>query len=192
MSGKVSDVHLVETSPYMRQMQKAKLGQYPSVRVHWHDRIQDVPQAADDTFTILVAHEFFDALPIHRFEKRPEGWREVFVDIDVQQTSSKIIIDPRQPTPSRDTGTKLRYVLSKAETVASRLLLRKDQPELDKLSGGARVEISSEAYEIAIHAARLLNKRGAGLIIDYGGEQTYSNSFRVRMNTLRALMLHCY
>ena len=161
----------------MRQLQKDKLARYsPQTSIHWHDRIQDVPAVDQDTYTMVIAHEFFDALPIHVFEKRQEGWREVFVDLDSSPGAS-IVVDPRQmdkPAPP-----KLRYVISKAETLASRLLLQKDREMLDKMSGGARVEISAEAYEIAMHAARLVGSSGAGLIIDYGGERTFSNSFRV-------------
>ena len=34
---------------------------------------------------MLVAHEFFDALPIHIFEKVKDGFREVLVDVKRRQ-----------------------------------------------------------------------------------------------------------
>jgi NADH dehydrogenase [ubiquinone] 1 alpha subcomplex assembly factor 7 len=39
------------------------------LKIHWHDSIDDVP-ASDGTYTMLVAHEFFDALPFHLIEVR--------------------------------------------------------------------------------------------------------------------------
>jgi NADH dehydrogenase [ubiquinone] 1 alpha subcomplex assembly factor 7 len=39
------------------------------LKIHWYDSIDDVP-AADGTYTMLVAHEFFDALPFHLIEVR--------------------------------------------------------------------------------------------------------------------------
>ena len=39
------------------------------LRIHWHDSIDDVP-AANSIYTMLVAHEFFDALPFHLIEVR--------------------------------------------------------------------------------------------------------------------------
>ncbi|SDB53714.1 SAM-dependent methyltransferase, MidA family [Belnapia rosea] len=64
------EVHLVETSPTLRAAQAARL---PGTQ--WHDRLEDVPPGP----TILLANEFFDALPIRQFIRREGGWRERFV-----------------------------------------------------------------------------------------------------------------
>ena len=37
----------------------------PNVPIRWYFRLEDVPRLP---FTIVIAHEFFDALPIHKFE----------------------------------------------------------------------------------------------------------------------------
>ena len=37
------------------------------MHVHWHGKLGDVPEHP----TILLAQEFFDALPVHQFEVRP-------------------------------------------------------------------------------------------------------------------------
>jgi NADH dehydrogenase [ubiquinone] 1 alpha subcomplex assembly factor 7 len=55
-------VHLVETSPVLRQMQKEKLG----TLVQWHDALGAVPRGP----AIIIANEFFDAIPIRQFEWR--------------------------------------------------------------------------------------------------------------------------
>ena len=52
------DVHLVETSPVLREAQaKAVPG------VAWHDSVADLPAKP----LLLVANEFFDALPVQQF-----------------------------------------------------------------------------------------------------------------------------
>ena len=155
----------------MRNLQKEKLASYVSdLDLQWHDRIQDVsPLTDDDTFTIVVAHEFFDALPIHLFEKRPGGFREVFVDLDTSISAQL----------EKETNPRLRYVVSPAATLASNLLMPNDDPYLKGLSDGARVEVCPEAYEIAACSAQILGGKGAGLIIDYGGERHFGSSFRV-------------
>jgi SAM-dependent MidA family methyltransferase len=51
-------VHLVETSPALRRRQSENV---PDAR--WHDTIEDLPAAP----LLLVANEFFDALPVRQF-----------------------------------------------------------------------------------------------------------------------------
>lgn len=52
-----AEVHLVETSPSLREIQAAKLG-----NIFWHDKLPDL-----NIPYILIANEFFDALPFKQF-----------------------------------------------------------------------------------------------------------------------------
>ena len=62
---KGAEVHLVETSPVLRHLQKAKLGE-----VRWHDTVESLPAMP----SFIIANEFFDALPIQQFENRAGRW----------------------------------------------------------------------------------------------------------------------
>ena len=62
-------VHLVETSPRLREAQAAKLG---AAGVTWHEDVGTLPEAP----MILLANEFLDALPIRQFIRGADGWRE--------------------------------------------------------------------------------------------------------------------
>lgn len=90
---------MVEVSPFLSNLQGQRLCSQsnnvtiPSspfykegitqegVQVRWFKRLEDVP----NIFSIFVAHEFFDALPIHKFQKTKEGYREVLVDNDKEE-----------------------------------------------------------------------------------------------------------
>lgn len=63
----VQELHLVETSESMRKLQVDKLNPLTSSKgceVHWHSSLDEVP-VNKDMFTLVIAHEFFDALPFH-------------------------------------------------------------------------------------------------------------------------------
>ena len=65
-------VHLVETSPVLRAAQGERL---PDAT--WHDSVDTLP---GDRPLIVVANEFFDALPIRQLVRRPgTGWHERLV-----------------------------------------------------------------------------------------------------------------
>jgi NADH dehydrogenase [ubiquinone] 1 alpha subcomplex assembly factor 7 len=54
----------------MRSVQRQKLLpllQTDKWDLFWHDSIDDVPRVSG-LFTLLFAHEFFDALPVHLLE----------------------------------------------------------------------------------------------------------------------------
>jgi NADH dehydrogenase [ubiquinone] 1 alpha subcomplex assembly factor 7 len=64
--------HFVETSPTLRAAQLARV----PAALH-HDTIDALP---DDAPLIIVANEFFDALPIHQYIRTADGWREHMVE----------------------------------------------------------------------------------------------------------------
>jgi len=69
-------IHLVEISPALRARQAQTLAHLPQPPV-WHDTLVEVPPGP----AIIVANEFFDALPIHQAVKRPDGWHERMVHV---------------------------------------------------------------------------------------------------------------
>lgn len=74
------------------------------MQVRWHRSLDDVKGEAP---ALYIAHEFFDALPVHQFQRTGRGWRERLVDVAQ---------DPGDPH-------HLRLVLAPNETPASKLLL---------------------------------------------------------------------
>lgn len=168
-------VHLVEVSPFMSEAQAQRLclksavhqptnelrhfraGETVSgIPVFWYTRTEDVPAG----FTVVLAHEFFDALPIHKFVRQDDKWREVLVDVS-------------------DHGGGLRFVASKNETPMLRLFLQ--QLAIDERR--QHIEHSFEAQQLVEHLVeRLESNGGFGLIMDYGHMGEEQDTFRVCLN----------
>ena len=70
-------VTLVEMSPRLREKQKTAL-ENAGVEPVFADTFQDIEKRP----TLLVANEFFDALPIHQFTRTAEGWLERVIGLD--------------------------------------------------------------------------------------------------------------
>lgn len=68
--------------------------------ITWHGHVSDVPK--DGAF-LCVAHELFDALPVHQIERTARGWRERLVEVDDDEG-----------------GHHFRLALARCETPASR------------------------------------------------------------------------
>ncbi|GBQ34288.1 class I SAM-dependent methyltransferase [Acetobacter fabarum] len=66
-------VHLVETSPRLRQVQAEIL--QPYTQPVWHKHVEDIPASP----MILLANEFLDALPVRQFIQTSTGWHEHYV-----------------------------------------------------------------------------------------------------------------
>ena len=65
LSRRRSTLHLVETSPVLREAQQQRALASSGVAAAWHADLADVPAGP----AIVVANEFFDALPVHQFVK---------------------------------------------------------------------------------------------------------------------------
>ncbi|XP_031558295.1 protein arginine methyltransferase NDUFAF7, mitochondrial-like [Actinia tenebrosa] len=164
-------LHLVEVSPALSDIQARLLtgveskvsdfdkdyplsyrqGKTPSgIPVSWYQAVQDVSPGN----TFFLAHEFFDALPIHQFKKTNKGWREVLVDIDQQSPSS------------------LRFVLAPGPTIASESLVAKE-------TSSQEMEVCPKGGAIMEHVGSIINRHGGcALIVDYG--EMGSNRFSLR------------
>ncbi|MEN2790793.1 SAM-dependent methyltransferase [Sphingomonas oligophenolica] len=70
-AGLTPPVHFVETSPVLRAAQAARV---PGAA--WHDAVSTLPT---DRPLIVVANEFFDALPIRQLVRAGAGWHERLV-----------------------------------------------------------------------------------------------------------------
>jgi len=66
-------IHLVETGEGMRAAQRRALAGYD---VRWHDDLAAIP----DGPTLLLANEFFDALPVQQLIATELGWYERLID----------------------------------------------------------------------------------------------------------------
>lgn len=64
-------IHFIETSPRLRAEQAQRVPD-----AEWHIDLVGVP---DDGVLLVVANEFFDALPIRQLVRTAEGWRERLV-----------------------------------------------------------------------------------------------------------------
>jgi NADH dehydrogenase [ubiquinone] 1 alpha subcomplex assembly factor 7 len=128
-------LHLVEINPRLQALQQTALGDF---KPSWCARLDDVP----DGPMLLVANEFFDALPVRQFEKTPRGWAERMVGL----------------APD---GETLRLALAPGVTPYASLL--PDAP------AGAQAEISEAGRTLAASiGARLRRDGGWALIVDYG------------------------
>ncbi|KAI0925513.1 hypothetical protein AcV5_008230 [Taiwanofungus camphoratus] len=169
--GAIKEVHLVETSPTMRSRQSDKLTVFakePGWKLEWHDSIDEIPPDSKK-FTMIIAHEFFDALPFHLIRKTDGGWREVLITSAPDLTSS----------------TRFRTVLSPTPTPMSNVLgLSSDR--FKRLPIGTQIEVSPAASKVARKIGDLVHLQdsertgsaGSALIVDYGGEKAYGGSFR--------------
>ena len=136
-------VYLVETSQVLRQSQATALAGAPLAEPPvWLDRLADLPAVP----ILLIANEFFDALPIRQFQRTARGWRERLVDWD-------------------DTAERFRLVVSARAEPSGWLVA----PELASAPAGAIAEISPTTLSLTTDIGMRLEADGlAALIVDYG------------------------
>ena len=135
-------VHFVEGSLELRKLQRQAV---PTVR--FHDDLSTLPE---DRPLLIVANEFFDALPIHQLVRSANGWHERMVGLD---------------------GDDLAFVAGDKPMDAI------VPTSWKSASQGAMIETSPAASAIMAEIAqRLSNQGGVALIIDYGSGELRSGS----------------
>lgn len=129
------ELHLVETNSVLRDEQKAHLGSFDP---QWHERFDDTPPGP----LLLVANEFFDALPVRQFHRTARGWSERMVGL----------------APDGET-----LILALAPGLSPFASLLPDS------ATGAEAELCEPARAIAAAIGERLKRDGGwALIVDYG------------------------
>ncbi|XP_070661486.1 uncharacterized protein [Malus domestica] len=164
-------VHMVECSPALQKLQYQKLecadeevsdgkrtiSALAKTPVSWHATLEDVPTGLP---SIIIAHEFYDALPVHQFQKAARGWSEKMIDVAEDST--------------------FRFVLSSQTTPATLYLAKRckwaGNEEIAKLQ---HIEVCPKAMELTqTIAERIASDGGGALIIDYGLNGVVSDSLQ--------------
>lgn len=137
------------------QPPKTATSKFDRIPVFWHSTVDEAIANLRSTsvssapaFDVFVANEFFDALPVHKFERvtKTDDWREVLVDCDPQGRLQ--LVQARRATPSCaylsqvDVGTRSHVEVA--------------------LESGRVVQL------IARHLADVARAAGACLVVDYG------------------------
>ena len=150
-------VHLVELSPVLQQLQQQRLERV-GVTVLWHEALEEVPEGP----AIILANEFFDALPVHQAIKQEDGWHERVVTVD--GNGNFTLVPLLSPLPHLE-----------------RLL----PPHVRDAPPGSVFEwrTDSVALQLGRRAAR---QGGAALVIDYGPIETEVG------DTVQAVGEHAY
>jgi len=154
-------VHFVDVSPALIARQKETMAaRAPGVPVEWHGWFGDVPEGP----LIVLANEFFDAMPVRQYHRGPDGWRERRVETTADGRLAFTYSEPQKPLvpPSWDD------VLG-------------DVPE------DGVIEVSPAACAVAgLVAERVARDGGAALIVDYGHDRSAPGE------TLQAVSGHDY
>lgn len=82
-------LHLVETSAPLAELQKVLLGR----RAVWHDS-PAAALAACGGKAVIFSNELVDAFPVRRFQKTPDGWRELAVAFESGRIVRESLLPP--------------------------------------------------------------------------------------------------
>ncbi|KAG7193629.1 uncharacterized protein KQ657_000702 [Scheffersomyces spartinae] len=188
--GKVAvEIVMIEASDILRNEQYQKLCKGEPIekinettvlsRTIWGNRItwyltETEIEPSENVGNYILAHEFFDALPIKAFKKTENGWREFLVDhkaiaqsLESQTSKSN---DNDLHTLQTQSGTDFYLTLTPSETPSSKI------PQLssrfNSLPIGSTVEICPDAETYLKKMIKLIETSGINvgsiLAIDYG------------------------
>jgi NADH dehydrogenase [ubiquinone] 1 alpha subcomplex assembly factor 7 len=150
-------IHLVEISPVLKERQRHTLGSIEGP-MHWYESLNDVPEGP----AIILANEFFDALPVHQAVKQADGWHERVIEIGRDNKFAFGLAHAPIPHFERVVPAALRLA------------------PLDAL-----YEWRSDHIALEI-ARRVVRFNGAALVIDYGHAESQDG------DTLQAVGAHSF
>jgi NADH dehydrogenase [ubiquinone] 1 alpha subcomplex assembly factor 7 len=135
-------VHFVEGSPALRKLQREA---FPDCIHH-----EDLSTLPEDVPLLIVANEFFDALPIHQLVRSANGWHERMVGLEDDRL---VFVAGDKPM----------------DTIVP--------PSWKSAPQGSMIETSPAAVTVMGEiATRLTEQGGAALIIDYGPRELRGGS----------------
>lgn len=149
------NVHMVETSPVLQKLQQSALAYTADISCQWHTSLGSIETKGP---VIIIANEFFDALPFKQYQFFAEkGWHEVVIGID-------------------ETGNNLRYGVTKAPDLTNAL----EQYDLSPPEDKDIFEIAPVREMIALQMANMIEKSGGSVLtIDYGHVKSdYGDTFQ--------------
>jgi NADH dehydrogenase [ubiquinone] 1 alpha subcomplex assembly factor 7 len=130
-------IHMVETSPVLANAQYMRL-RYEHPRIEWLDSIEEVPENK----MLLIANEFFDALPIKQHVMTEEGIRERRIGWNAERETFEFVLGEPGLALAKSGG---------------------------KIASGTVMESSPPARGIMRQIAQRITEHGGGaLVIDYG------------------------
>ncbi|KAJ1993692.1 hypothetical protein GGI25_001583 [Coemansia spiralis] len=205
----IQSIHLVERSPELRRLQHDKLGCDPqttknvndkndngtpvesvskargSLPVKWYDLLEEI-DVDIDCVPLVMAHEFFDALPIYKFEKSNAGvWSEILVDVADSDSEPMDMRTTAKPSNTQhksifDGTESCNFKFVKARNVTSNAaMIMRNEAFNSRFDKGDHVEVSPESARVMAQLADWISTRnGMGLIMDYGQDWTQGDTFR--------------
>lgn len=130
------NISLCDINPLLREEQKKNLKQY-NIDISYISKISDI---TNNYPSIIIANEFFDALPIKQYIKKQNNWYEKVVTLDAQDIFCWNTIE--------STKNLSEYANATTDCIVEQ------SPESEAIT-----------TEIAFH---LQQYKGAALLIDYG------------------------
>lgn len=165
LRSKLKKCSLIEVSPHLKGIQQQALSRFsPAIEFEWIESVHQL-KMNQETTPLIVAQEFFDALPVHVFKKSKDErkWTELLVNW------------------SSSSGFGL--VEAESRNIAH-LRLPQNFPDwpVDKT-----LELSPASWSVAHRIREILNEtgQGEGIFIDYGKFEPSENSLRVSRQFLK-------
>lgn len=157
-------VHFVEASSQLRAQQAERVPSVHASTAQWHNTLASVP--SDDVVpSLIIANEFFDALPIHQYEKTGGKWVERMVGVIAKDSKSELAL----------VGGPCGPQFSLVDTAI------KAGPE------GSIAEVCPAALTVVGDIAERLNTGGgAALVVDYGYRKAAAG------DTFQAMQNHAF